>query len=257
MDIILLCEMNINKKTAHFFNVPGFNTEFNNRTIFKGGGTAILVREGINYIRRKDLEVNIEKEIESTYQELQARNGKKFIIRSLYRSPNAAVKPFFRHIKDTLPRIRNEKGEKNIILGMDHNLDLLKAHIHQDTQSFIDIMDKNEMHPTITRPTRITNTTATLIDNIFIDKQLFRSFDSCILLEDISDHLPSLAMLKQTKVLNSAPIEFKSRSLNEAKIQQVRDKLFNVDWIGELNSKDVNVNFERLLNIIKNNRRKW
>ena len=93
---------------------------------------------------------------------------------------------------------------------MDHNLDLLKCHIHQNTQSLIDIMMKNNMHPTIMRPMRITNTSATLIDNVFIDDKLFQSFDSCILLEDISDHLSALILLKQTKILDRRPIEFNS-----------------------------------------------
>ena len=36
-------------------------------------------------------------------------------------------------------------------------------------------MTRNNMHQTITRPTRITHTTATLIDNIFIDKNCFKA----------------------------------------------------------------------------------
>ena len=137
---------------------------------------------------------------------------------SLYHSPNVNENKFLRHIRETLPKIQNEKGDKNIILGMDHNLDLLKCHIHQNTQLLIDIMTKNNMHPTITKCMHITNTSATLIDNVFIDNKLFQSFDSCILLEDISDHLPVLTLLKQMKILDRRPIEFNSRVLTEDKL---------------------------------------
>ena len=155
------------------------------------------------------------------------------------------------HIKETIPKIKNENGEKNIILGMDHNLDLLKSHIHQSTQSLLDIMSLNNMYPTITRPTRVTHTMATLIDIIFVDEQLFRSFDSCLLIEDILNHLPVLTLLKQTKLLDRIPIQFKSRCLTDDKLKVIKDNLHRVDWIGELNTNNVNLNFEQLTQIVK------
>ena len=124
---------------------------------------------------------------------------------------------------------------------MDHNLDLLKCHIHQNTQLLIDIMMNNNMHPT---------TSATLIDNIFIDDKLYQSFDSCILLEDISDHLPVITLLKQTKILDRRPIEFDSRLLTKDKFNLIRDALHRVDWIGELNNIDVNTNFNHFVQVI-------
>ena len=224
--------------------MPGFDLISNHRENHKGGGTAILIRKDINYVRWRDLAENEEKEIESTYLELRAKNGKKFIMGSLYHSPNVNENKFLCHIKETLPKTQNERGENSIILGMDHNLDLLKSHIHQSTQSLIDIMIKNNMHPTITRPTQVTNTTATLIDNVFIDDKLFQSFDSCILIEDISDYLPAIILLKQMKILNRKPIEFNSRGLTDDKLRVIKHKLHRVDWIGELNSNDVNTNFD-------------
>src|SRR6218665_3232200 len=43
--------------------------------------------------------------------------------------------------------------------------------------------------PTILRPTRITEFSATLLDNIFTNCPNY-NMDSCILIDDISDHLP-------------------------------------------------------------------
>ena len=75
------------------------------------------------------------------------------------------------------------------------------------------------LHPTITRPTHITHHSATLIDNIFVTDNLHRNFESTILIEDMSDHLPILAMLKQTRLLNTEPIKFESRYLDETKLK--------------------------------------
>ena len=74
---------------------------------------------------------------------------------------------------------------------MDHNLDLLKLNTHRHTQHFNEIMLENNLLPTITRPTQITQSSATLIDNIFVSENLHRFFESAVLLEDISDHLPT------------------------------------------------------------------
>ena len=69
--------------------------------------------------------------------------------------------------------------------------------------------DKNLL-PMITRPTCITHSSATLIDNIFHSEKLYRFYESAIILDDMSDHLPMVALLKQTKLLDKEPLEFES-----------------------------------------------
>jgi hypothetical protein len=49
----------------------------------------------------------------------------------------------------------------------DFNLNLLNYHSHQRTGEFLDIMYSNMFIPLITRPSRITYNSATLINNIF------------------------------------------------------------------------------------------
>ena len=103
---------------------------------------------------------------------------------------------------------------------------------------------------TITCPTRITQTSATLIDNVFVSAKLHRSFDSAILLSDMSDHLLSLVLLKQTKIFDKEPLEFESRNLNSKRMSEINDKLSTIDWNGILTSNDVNINFNILCDCI-------
>ena len=84
---------------------------------------------------------------------------------------------------------------------MDHNLDLLKSNNHPETQTFIDLNFDNCLFPCITRPTRITKSSATLIDNTFISESLHKSFDSCVLIHDLSDHLPSFINIQKVDPL--------------------------------------------------------
>ena len=74
VDILLLCEMFLTKATSKLIAVQDYTVYYTNRKDHKGGGTVILVRNGITHKRRKDLEVMIEKEVELIYIEITANH---------------------------------------------------------------------------------------------------------------------------------------------------------------------------------------
>ena len=47
VDVILLCETFLSKNTEKLVNIPHYHLYANHRSKHKGGGTAILVRDGI------------------------------------------------------------------------------------------------------------------------------------------------------------------------------------------------------------------
>ena len=79
-------------------------------------------------------------------------------------------------------------------------MDLLKLNKHAPTNRFLNANLSLNLVPTITRPTCITKNTATLIDNIFVSQSWLETFDSGIIINDISDHLPSIVSLKNLKL---------------------------------------------------------
>ena len=117
---------------------------------------------------------------------------------------------------------------------MDHNMDLLNGVSHPPTHKFMEDLSSLNLLPTITRPTRITHHSAMLIDNIFVTEALHWNFESMILIDDMCDHLPVLAMVKRTRLLNTDPVTFESRCLNDNKLKAVNNKLIYIDWIGVL-----------------------
>ena len=248
VDVILLCETFLTKKTERLVNITHYQLYLTCRSTHKGGGTAILVRDGIFHKQRKDLNIMVEKEVEATYVEMTAKCGKRIILGSVYKSPNTNDDKLKIHLAEICNKIKQEKQKKELVIGMDHNMDLLKSHEHRRTQQFLDTLLNNDLIPTITRPTRITKTSAILIDNVFISKILQQSFDSMILIEEISDHLPSLVLMKQTKLRNKDPLRFKSRTLTADKIKCIKDELKKKDWNGILRSDNVNINFENFCN---------
>ena len=165
VDVLLLSETFIMSKTEKLINMKGYSKHTSNRVNSKGGSTAILIKKEIKHKQRKELEIMTERDAESTFIEMVAKNGKKFVLGSLYQAPNTKD-IFIDYVKETIHKIKCENGHKEIILEMDQNLNLWKANQHKGTSHFLDTMLEFDMIPTITRPMRITNSTATLIDNI-------------------------------------------------------------------------------------------
>ena len=83
----MLCETFLSNQTSHLRNVPGYTVFADSRKTHKGGGTAILLSSDIMCRRRTDLVKFKEMELESTFVEIQAKNGCSIVLGSLYRPP--------------------------------------------------------------------------------------------------------------------------------------------------------------------------
>ena len=190
----MLCETWLNNCSPKI-NIPGYHLELENRKGKKGGGVATLIKENLKYKNRPDLKKKLKNgQMETCFVELKGSQG-NIILGSLYRPPNTPTKEFLDDYTELLSELNKEKHE--LILGMDHNLDLLKLNQHKLTEEFLECNLNGGIIPQITKPTRITQTSATLIDNVMISKKLGRQTESRILIENISDHLPSLVLIRK------------------------------------------------------------
>ena len=77
-----------------------------------------------------------------------------------------------------------------VTLVGDFNIDLLKINERVAFKDFLDSMISFGLYPSITLPTRLTDNSATLIDNIFTNYTDSNSHSSGVLILDMSDHLP-------------------------------------------------------------------
>ena len=135
--------------------------------------------------------------LEHCIVELKTDN-RNILLVSAYRPPNTKAKTFLSEYKRLLNNLKQQKNHE-IIIGMDHYLDLLKSHLNQATNDFVDMNLDKELIPCITKTTRITKTSTTLIDNVMISRSLQCSYDSFVITEDISDHFACLVVLKDQK----------------------------------------------------------
>ena len=120
-------------------------------------------------------------------------------------------------------------GYDEIILCGDFNLDILNYDNNENTLNLLNSLSSQSLIPIITKPSRITNQTATLMDNIFINQP--NGFVSGILISDISDHLP-LFILKRnlfTKKSSKQNTNLKYRLINDSTITNLRQSLLCLD----------------------------
>ena len=110
------------------------------------------------------------------------------------------------------------------------------------------------MFPLINKPTRITNHSATLIDNIFTNA-FGINHNSGILVNDLSDHLPIFTIREENLVIsNDVPmvsyIKVKNKSKKNMKI--FCEELVMESWQSVYNAVNVNTAYDNFIQIIDN-----
>ena len=123
-------------------------------------------------------------------------NSCNMILSLAYRPPSTSAVSFIKDFESYLGILKSS-GLSSIV-GMDHNLDFLRHLSHRPTQDFLELIYSKDYIPTIIKPTRISYSSSTLIDNLFIDRQLSYNMTSEILIDDLSDHLPCIVSLYNT-----------------------------------------------------------
>ena len=112
---------------------------------------------------------------------------KSIIVGNTYRSPSSNIDKFFERLETILNGLNRHKN-KLILLTGDFNVDLIKHDTDANSQRLIDIMSDRGFIQTISRPTRITSHSSTLIDHMYTNN-LSRMIKTSVVTVDISDHL--------------------------------------------------------------------
>ena len=110
VDVILLCETFLGRNTSNMVKIPGFTHVSNFCRNKKGGGVTILIRDGIAFRRRCDLDVFEEGQTESVFIKVKSKSGKQIIFGSMYKPPNTDTDQFTNHITDIVQKTRLVKG---------------------------------------------------------------------------------------------------------------------------------------------------
>ncbi len=191
LDFILLCETFLKDEIANHFNIPGYTMVHKSRQS-RGGGVAIYVKQEYDFEVREDLSLFEQGEFESIIIEV-CKDKKKALIGEIYRVPNTNATSSLLKYENLLQNIGNYRHP--IILGTDQNFNLLQIDSHAKTKELLDLFLTSNLLPSITKPTRITHSSSTLIDNIYISTSHAIPSLSGIITTDISDHFPVFVFL--------------------------------------------------------------
>ena len=142
-----------------------------------------------------------------------------------YRPPNTKEKIFLKEYNALVKKLGKLKHHE-ILIGLDHNLDLLKAHLHIHTHTFLENNLEIDLLPCISKPTRVTRITATLIENILISQKLQQNVKSNIIIDDISDHFPLLILLTNQRKSTRECKLIKTKKLDETALEKNKNRYF-------------------------------
>ena len=246
---IMLVETWLNKRTVKRVKIPGFNTYCSHRNSKKGGGVGILITQSLDCRVREDLSINVP-DFENLTVEIKTQND-SILLTTIYRPPNSKEKQFLKTYQRLLKKF-TEKQLERLIVGLDHNLDFMKHEQHIPTSGFIGINMEHQLIPTITKPTRITRSTATLIDNIIMGKSYQSDYSPRIIIDDISDHFPLLLRTTNPMLYTKKPKELTTRGINTTKCEEINQVLKNYNWQMVLEGKETDEAFNIFHTILQN-----
>ena len=227
---------------VNLYNIENYSLVHICRQDKIGGGVALYVKSGFDYILRDDLSC-ITSNFEMIFIETTHYN-KSVVVACIYRPPNTDVKDFNIKMNSILETLSREK--KEIYLMGDFNINLLNYGSHNKTNEFLDMMYSFNMYPLISKPTRISANKASLIDNIY-SNTLENQGQSGIIYDDLSDHFPIYTVLKNKTCLSNChqrKRQLKKRFINDDSLLLFKKRLKNVDWSHDDSCTNVNEKYD-------------
>ena len=194
-DIIALTEtwLTDNDNTLDYqidnYNIPIISNRSSKNNKQFGGGLMTYIHKNINnYTLNKKLSFTTSTD-QCQVIDFKIENRKHTLI-NCYRPPQADPIPFIEKLDETIRHVK----KNNCVITGDFNLNLLNISVHEPTEKYYNMLLSNSFKPIITKPTRITDKSQTIIDHIWTnDLRTDISPKGYIYITDISDHMPCLA----------------------------------------------------------------
>ena len=144
--------------------IPGYTSVRYDRSAKSGSGVIIYCKNGLTFVERNDLKGNNE----SVWVQINRSKCKPLIIGCVHKPPDQPIDNFVDDFNLSLSGI--EQNFDKIILGV-FNIDFIKNVNSPHRKKLKRIADLNDLSQLIKLPTRITETSQTLIDLIFTNVQ--------------------------------------------------------------------------------------
>lgn len=234
------------------FRLPGYAFACCSRPSRTGGGVGIFINDCIQFKVLHDL-TYIADIIECIFVELIIETGSNLIVGCIYRPPSSDINTFNDELTKMLERDYFKKAKDIVIMG-DFNINLLQYKVHIPTSEFLINMLSFGLLPCITKPSRVTMNTESLIDNIFTNYNPSLC-KSALLYHDISDHYPIIMQFSKPNFKNNKMNQSQKtfrRVISQISIEKFKNYLQSVNWeFTDNNDKisDINLIYDEFLNV--------
>lgn len=229
IDVLCISETKLNQKSdLKKVKIAGYKFKYtHSQTSF--GGAGVYISERLNFIRRLDLEFNID-DCETCFLEIITdRKQKNLIIGTVYRHPHDNnFDDFYTKLIETTENIGNKCS---LVLAGDFNVNTANTISSSTSKRYSDTLLSLGLTNLILKPTRITDSSETILDHILTNLPL-QKINSGIVIHDISDHLPTFAITNCTTK--------KQNLLQNAYYRSVKDEKRN-EYVGAFRNYFQNV----------------
>lgn len=229
-DIIALTETFLNN---HDLDLQGYHPIYRkDRQNRDGGGIAAYISDTLIVTRKNNFELD---SLEAMWLELRS-SVSTFLLCVCYRPPDSGV-VFWENLQESLD-LALQAGHRNIFITGDLNADPRTD--HGNRLRFFSV--SNNLHIHVDEPTRITETTATILDQFISSDSMHDAVQDIEILCPLAncDHSPVLATLR---FVNKKSKSF-SRLIwkyDQADFNGFRNALNNYDWDTCFDNPDVNI----------------
>ena len=231
--VISMSETWYKPDNSNIINLENYNLHHTARQDRRSGGAAIYVHNSLSFRIRNDLNLiqNRTNELdhcESVFIEIILPNKKNIIVGNIYRAHRTNTVSFLHDLNACLSKVSIEN--KPCYISGDFNFDLLKFDLNDTINDFLSKFYDHNMFPLIDRPTRITSSSATLLDNIFCNC-FTHKIKSGVLISDLTDHYPIFQCTSSNLhfVRNKLPPD-KSRLFNRNRLDCFTDSIKQINW---------------------------
>ena len=234
--VIGITETKITNSAGLDFNPHIPNYQFEQMpTPLSCGGVGMYVNSSINYTV---LERTSNEAFQALWIELESLEGKNVICGVIYRQHNSPEQ-FQTYFDMTLERLSSTN--KPIYVMGDFNIDLLKSETCDFSHNFLLSMQSYSFSPVIDKPTRVHNNSATLIDNILVNR-IDVKLSSGNIVSDISDHYSQFCIIHSSS-LKSRYHGTKIRDYSRFSEENFISDISQTDWTALISNGSVDTLF--------------
>ena len=247
-DVICVSESWLDESISNLFNIEGYNA-FHSHRSSRGGGSIIYVR---NIFSCNVINTNFNMQFANSIILNISYQNKSIIVGTFYRSQKADSIIFIENFLEILTNVNLMNNDEIIICG-DFNFDLLKLESCNISLDFFNAINTCSLIPTITKPTRVNESSASLLDNILVKNPI--SYISGIIQSDITDHYPVFYINKNFLPTSNdnSNITIRYRIINDDTISALRHSLISCNLEDVIQEDDLNLTMQNFSDLLFSN----